>query len=146
MEIKFTVPGAPKGKQRPRICRINGRNMAYTPRQTVEYEKLIKARYNAVSDAKFDKNEPLEINVIALFQIPKSASKKSKKMMINGQLLPAKKPDIDNIAKVVLEALNGICYHDDAQICQICCKKMYAENPEIQVTIKNYEEQTHENI
>ena len=75
MEIKFTVPGAPKGKQRPRICRINRRNMAYTPRQTVEYEKLIKARYNAVSDAKFDKNEPLEINVIALFQIPKSASK-----------------------------------------------------------------------
>ena len=92
------MPGAPKGKQRPKICRVNGLSIAYTPRQTVEYEKLIKARYNAASDAKFDKNEPLEINVIALFQIPKSASKKSKKMMINGQLLPTKRPDIDNSA------------------------------------------------
>ncbi len=140
------MPGAPKGKQRPRICRNNGRSMAYTPRQTVEYKKLIKARYNAVSGAKFDKNEPLVINVVALFQVPKSASKKSKKMMINGQILPTKKPDIDNIAKVVLDALNGICYHDDAQICQICCKKMYAKNPGIQVLIKKCEEQTHENI
>ncbi len=40
MEIKFTVPGPPKGKQRPRICRVNGRSMAYTPKGTIEYEKL----------------------------------------------------------------------------------------------------------
>ena len=44
MEIKFTVPGPPKGKQRPRICRVNGRSVAYTPKQTIEYEKLVRAR------------------------------------------------------------------------------------------------------
>ena len=44
MEIKFTIPGPPKGKQRPRICRVNGRSMAYTPKGTIEYEKLVRAR------------------------------------------------------------------------------------------------------
>ena len=79
MEIKFTVPGSPKGNvtlhpyctrrkcelvavlpalkngrklpawapRRPRVCRINGRSVAYTPRQTIEYENLIRARYVA---------------------------------------------------------------------------------------------------
>lgn len=50
MEIKFTVPGPPRGKQRPRICRINGRSVTYTPRQTIEYEKLIRARCVAALD------------------------------------------------------------------------------------------------
>ena len=44
MEIKFTTPGPPKGKQRPRICKLNGRSIAYTPKQTIEYEKLIRTR------------------------------------------------------------------------------------------------------
>ena len=56
MEIKFTVPGPPKGKQRPRVCRINGRSVAYTPRQTIEYENLIRASYTAISKAKFERN------------------------------------------------------------------------------------------
>ena len=50
MEIKFTVPGQPKGKQRPRVCRINSRNVTYTPRQTTEYEKLVRARCVAALD------------------------------------------------------------------------------------------------
>ena len=54
MEIKFTVPGSPKGKQRPRVCRINGQSVAYTPRQTIEYENLIRASYTAISKAKFE--------------------------------------------------------------------------------------------
>ena len=44
MEVKFTVPGMPQGKQRPRVCRINGRSLTYTPKQTIEYERLVRAR------------------------------------------------------------------------------------------------------
>ena len=44
MEIKFTIPGPPKGKQRPRICRVNGRSVAYTPKETIEYERLVRTR------------------------------------------------------------------------------------------------------
>ena len=51
MEIKFTIPGPPKGKQRPRICKVNGRTIAYTPKQTIEYERLVMARCVAATEA-----------------------------------------------------------------------------------------------
>ena len=119
MEIKFTIPGPPKGKQRPRICRVNGRSMAYTPKETIEYERLVRASYTAVSKAKFERNLPLEISILALFPIPKYVSRKTKELMLNGRLFPTKKPDADNIIKVILDALNGVAYQDDAQICRV---------------------------
>ncbi len=140
MEIKFTVPGPPKGKQRPRMCRINGRSVTYTPRQTIEYEKLVRASYTTVSKVKFQKDEPLEISILALFPIPQHASKKLKELMLNGDILPTKKPDSDNIIKIILDALNGVCYHDDAQICRVYFEKMYAEIPETKILIRNVKE------
>ena len=139
MEIKFTVPGPPKGKQRPRICKVNGCSVAYTPKQTIEYERLVRASYTAVSKAKFERNLPLEISILALFPIPKYVSRKTKELMLNGRLFPTKKPDADNIIKVILDALNGLAYRDDSQICRVYFEKMYAEIPETKVLIKNYE-------
>lgn len=136
MEIKFTVPGPPKGKQRPRVCRINGQSVAYTPRQTIEYEKLVRASYTGVSKMFFDKNIPLEISIIALFSVPQSISKRLKNSMLKGDILPTKKPDSDNIIKIILDALNGICYHDDSQICRIYFEKKYSEIPKVEITIK----------
>ena len=118
MEIKFTIPGPPKGKQRPRICRVNGRSMAYTPKGTIEYEKLVRASYTAVSKAKFERNLPLEISILALYSVPKYVSNKTKELMLNGRLFPTKKTDADNIIKVILDALNGVAYRDDVQICR----------------------------
>ncbi len=64
----------------------------------MEYEKLIRASYTAVSRAFFEKSIPLEISILALFPIPQHASKKLKKLMLNGEILSAKKPDSDNSA------------------------------------------------
>lgn len=137
MTVEFTIPGSPKGKARPRICRIKGRNIAYTPRQTLDYEKLVKESYEADSNVLYDKNIPLKISVIALFPIPKTVSKKLKNDMLNGKILPTKKPDCDNIIKVILDALNGVAYHDDSQVCKICFEKTYAETPCVKVKITN---------
>ena len=76
MEVKFIVPGNPKGKQRPRLSKIRGQNVIYTPKQTTQYEKLVRASYTAVSKIFFNKDTPLEISIIALFSIPKSMGKK----------------------------------------------------------------------
>ena len=46
-----------------------------------------------------------------------------------------KKPDSDNIIKIILDGLNGVCYHDDAQICRVIFEKKYAEIPETKITI-----------
>ncbi len=137
MEIKFRVPGPPKGKQRPRVCRINGRSVTYTPKQTIEYEQKVRASYTSVSKVKFQKDVPLEISILALFPIPLHASKKLKKQMLNGEVLPTKRPDCDNIIKIILDALNGLAYQDDCQICKVYFAKIYAKTPEIRVLIKN---------
>lgn len=98
MEIKFTVPGSPRGKQRPRMCKTRNRKITYTLKQTTEYEKLVRASYTAVSKIFFDKNTPLEISIIALFSTPKSMGKKLKNSMLTGDILPTNKPDSDNSA------------------------------------------------
>lgn len=165
MEIKFTIPGAPKGKQRPRICRVNGRSMAYTPEETIEYERLVRtmcvaalakscrvqsALYkssftrnglnasestqgldnlisrNGSGSYPLERNLPLIISILAIFPIPKYVSKKTKDLMLNGCLFPTKKPDADNVIKVILDSLNGVAYRDDVQICRVyfdsqCC-------------------------
>lgn len=134
------VSGPPRGKQRPRMCRINGRSVTYTPRQTTEYEKLVRASYTEASKVKFPKDKPLEISILALFPIPQHASKKLKKLMLKGDILPTKKPDSDNVIKVILDALNGVAYHDDRQVCRVYFEKMYAENPETKILIRNIKE------
>ncbi len=52
------------------MCVRFGKQITYTPKQTSEYEKLVRASYTAVSKMFFDKNIPLEISIVALFSIP----------------------------------------------------------------------------
>ena len=56
--------------------------------------------------------------------------------MIKGRLFSTKKPDADNIIKIILDALNCVAYRDDAQICKVYFEKMYAEKPETKIIIK----------
>ena len=100
-------------------------------------DKLISR--NGSGSCSLERNLPLEISILALFPIPKYVSRKTKELMLNGRLFPTKKPDADNIIKVILDALNGVAYRDDVQICRVYFEKMYAEIPETKVLIKNYE-------
>ena len=120
------MPGTPKGKQRPRVCRINGRSITYTPKQTVTYENQIKSIYSKVANFKFERHVPLEVGILALFAPPKSISQKVRALMLGGEILPTKRPDADNIIKVVLDALNGVAFHDDGQICKIYFDSQFA--------------------
>lgn len=129
--LKFKVPGAPQGKARARtFCdRKTHRMKSITPEKTVLYENLIKTSYiDAAEKEKFKgffNKEPVQIGILAIYPIPQSKSKKMKKEMEYGQILPTKKPDADNIAKAICDALNGVAYGDDAQICKLCVSKRY---------------------
>lgn len=59
--------------------------------------------------------------------------------MLNGELLPAKKPDIDNIAKAVLDALNSVAYRDDTQIVELQIRKQYSEKPRLEICMEKLE-------
>ena len=79
----------------------------------------------------------MELTIKAFMGIPASAWKKKREQMIFGEIKPTKKPDWDNIGKLVTDALNGIAWHDDAQIVKSTVIKVYtADKPRIEVTIR----------
>lgn len=81
----------------------------------------------------------LDMRILAYYGIPKSKSKKIKEQMAKGLLRPTKKPDMDNVVKVIADSLNTIAYRDDTQIVDCQCRKFYSENPRVEVIIKMVE-------
>lgn len=136
--VKFTVPGEPKGKARARTVRgRGGQTFSYTPEGTVLYENLIKTCYLQDAGAMiFNDGQPLKVTILAFYPVPKSYSKKKKQQMLKDELFPTKKPDIDNIAKCVLDALNKVAYRDDTQVVELRMEKHYAEVPRVEVKIE----------
>ena len=74
--IKFTVPGKPVGKQRPRFSRTCTGVMTYTPQKTAEYENLVRISYRQVSKQKLE--GAISATIYGYFEPPKSVSKKRK--------------------------------------------------------------------
>lgn len=135
--FNFTIPGEPKGKGRPRATTVSGRVRTYTPEATANYENLVKVSFlQAHGKAEpYAKDVPLVAKISAFFPIPQSASKKKQAAMEAGEISPTKKPDTDNIAKIVLDALNGLAYYDDAQIVVLSLQKTYSTKPRVDVQI-----------
>ena len=141
MTIRFVVPGAPRGKARPRFA--NGH--AYTDEKTREYEQLIAFMYK--KNAKgymFPDDVPLAIRIHTYHPIPKSASKKKHAEMLHGDIVPTVKPDADNIVKCIMDALNKNAYADDKQVVFLTVQKHYAEEPCVSVEIYNIAEKDEE--
>lgn len=135
--VRFTVLGEPRGKRRPRMTKTGH---VYTPKETVQYENLVRVEYRRqCQDFKFEKDVPLDARITAYYGIPKSASKRKRQMMLEHQIRPMKKVDCDNLVKVVLDSLNEIAYHDDVQVVDCQVRKFYSENPRVVVTIREAE-------
>ena len=83
----------------------------------------------------FPKGVPVRVRITACFSIPKSAPKKKRAMMIAGDIVPTKKPDFDNIQKIICDALNGVAYHDDSQIVKADIEKVYSTTPHVEVNV-----------
>lgn len=143
MEVRFTILGEPKGKGRPRFCRNTGH--AITPKDTVNYETLVKTEYGLkYPDFKFPDGTMLDMRIKAFYSIPQSASKKKKAAMLAGEIRPTKKPDMDNVVKIIADSLNQIAYRDDTQIVDCQCRKFYSEHPRVEVIIKSIKLETAE--
>lgn len=113
--MKLLIPIKPIGKGRPRMTRTGH---AYTPEKTRKYERVVRDSYTGKCYT-----EKIEMSITAYFEPPKSISNKKREELI-GQMYD-KKPDADNIAKAVMDALNGKAYTDDKNIVKITVEKMY---------------------
>ena len=78
---------------------------------------------------------PLRVRILAKFPIPESWSKKNKEKALKGEIMPNKKPDLDNIAKIILDGLNGVAYTDDKQVTSMEIEKVYSDEPCVVVCI-----------
>lgn len=123
--MDFIVDGKPQGKQRPRFSRIS--KTVYTPTKTAKYEKQIAKAYTESGGKCIPADCYVSVSVSAFFPIPKSYSKKKREDCLERILRPDKKPDIDNILKVVLDALNKVAYEDDKQVVEAIGRKYYTE-------------------
>ena len=136
MMYEFEVIGDIKGKARPRVntytCQV------YTPNTTKDDEELIKQYFKI----KYPRYVPLEnrvsVKIIAYFKMPKTTSKKDKDLILDGKLSPTKKPDIDNIVKIILDALNKMAFKDDNQITKLEVEKVYSEEEKIYIKVEEY--------
>jgi len=127
------IPGEPQGKGRPRVPRSGH---AYTPKKTAAYEKHVRECYQEqCTDEPFPQGCGLVVTIEAIFGVPMSDSVKKRQAKLCGLMLPTKKPDYDNIGKVICDALNGIAWHDDAQITSAHVYKRYGVTPCVKVWI-----------
>lgn len=128
--MKFEVIGKITGKARPRL----GRYGTYTPESTVNYENLVKISYLNANGINLH-SSPIKMKIKAIFEPPKSISKKKRAELLMSKVV-TKKPDFDNIGKIVADALNKIAYDDDSQICKFEIEKVYGEQEKLIVEIE----------
>ncbi len=129
--IRVEIKGEPVGKARPRVC--NGH--AFTPQKTADYEEYVKLCFKAQNKADCCLTGAVSIGIRAYFSVPKSDSKEIFNKKILGKIKPTKKPDIDNVVKIILDALNGLAFEDDKQVVELDVKKAYSLNPRVEVTV-----------
>lgn len=131
--VRFEILGQPIAKQRPRVTRSG---IAYTPSKTVNYETLVKYTYQSLYPHRELMLGCIEATIIAVFPIPKSYPKYKTTCLICGRYNYDKKPDCDNLAKIILDALNGIAYKDDSQVTSLHINKEYGTQPKVIVELK----------
>lgn len=73
--------------------------------------------------------------VSAYYPVPESHIKKQKERELRNFVLPTKKPDIDNILKIIMDGLNGVAYHDDKQVVEVTIRKRYSSEPRVEVVL-----------
>lgn len=116
------IPGAPVGKGRPRFSKGGH---AYTPAKTASYEAYVRAAWMQSWHSAPPAGVPVMVRIEAVFPIPHSYTKKRKRQILEGGVPALKKPDIDNIVKIILDALNGVAYADDKDIIEVHARKRY---------------------
>lgn len=130
----FIVEGQVKGKARARANTKTGH--MYTPKGTQNYEAWVKSCYVHRSGGEMLQGDITAL-IEAYYKIPASIKSKTKReQMRRGIINPTIKPDTDNVAKIILDALNGIAYEDDKQIIDLRVIKRYADEPFVKITLE----------
>lgn len=130
MEVEFFVPGIPAAQPRHQVAVIGGKPRAYTPDKTGKLKRWKKA-VAQVAGLKIKKPLAGAVDVRLTFLMPRPKShygtgRNANVLKNSAPNHSIAKPDVDNLAKAVYDALTGIAWHDDAQIVFAGIEKAYS--------------------
>ncbi len=134
--VQFHIDGEPVPKGRPKFSQVGGFMRTYTPKKTTDYENTVRAAAQAAMGVTDLLETPVGVYLYIRLPIPQSYSKKRREACLSGIEKPAKKPDIDNLAKSVLDGMNGVIWKDDAQIVSLHVTKVYSSGSGVDVLVK----------
>lgn len=133
--MKIIVPGEPVPQGRPRFSTKNGFKGAFDPEKSRTYKEQVR------SIAK-EKNPvtamagAIRMTVDIYRTIPRSWPKKKQRLAEQGKLLPTSRPDVDNYAKSIQDALSGVVYEDDSQVVRLTVTKQYGTEPRAEIEVE----------
>ena len=134
---KFFVPGRPRGQQRPRFVKKLG--IAFTPKETRVAAADVRAAFVAAHPDHRLWEGPIFLRVVARYDSPAKPKWLAERRA--GNTTPfVQRPDLDNIVKLVKDALSKVAWKDDSQVFQLLAHKFYClgnENPGTEITIEH---------
>jgi len=133
--LTYMVEGNPVGKGRPKFARKGNFVSTYTPTKTRDYETVINDAARKAMGSNEILETPVTVAIYITVPIPQSYSKKRTEACLSGSERPIKKPDIDNVAKCFLDAMNEIVYKDDTQVLNLHIKKVYGTIGMVEVLV-----------
>lgn len=137
MRYQFNIQEKAIGKQRPRYS--SRTHKMYTPTATRSFEEKVRwaftSKYNIETELS---TKPISA-IIKVYYEPATSLSDKKKNSLYGQPY-AKTPDTDNIAKAILDSLNGLAYKDDSQVTSLVVDKYYGKENLIEVDLEEINE------
>lgn len=133
--IRFTVPGQPQGKGRPRVGKVGAHARLFTPAKTVAYEGLVAHAAQVAMAGRQPLQSAVGCNVFIDCQVPASWSGKKQRAALAGEVLPEAKPDADNVVKAIFDGLNGVLWRDDVLVVDLRVRKRFSATPCVRVEV-----------
>lgn len=134
MQIEFWIPGKPVAQSRPRFARRGAFVQTYDATPAKDYKSWVKScalDHMAQHDVTMiSRDVPLVMILVVNVERPKAKKK---------ALFVVTKPDCDNFAKGVMDALESILYQADQQIVRLVVSKHYSDRPGVTVTLSEAE-------
>lgn len=133
--VSFFVPGEAIGKGRPRVTTIGGHARMFTPKKTADYETLIAETAQEAMKGRELIGGPVLMELAIRMPVAASWSKKKTAAALDGDVMPTKKPDADNVLKAICDGINGIVFKDDVQVVNISLSKRFSATPGVTVRV-----------
>lgn len=134
--IAFVIPGTPVGKGRPKFARRGNFVSTYTPEKTASYENLVRLKAEEAMAGQQPIDGPVEVAIWLFVTPPASWSQKKQRQALAGTIFPTSKPDVDNVLKGILDAMNEIVLKDDKQAVDVRVTKRYGEIARASVEVR----------